>query len=452
MPTSSDVDSHAQALPAERASNALRQAYRNSQELGLASMLVGGRRRASVKLNRRFVLVDTASGEILDAPPGEAIEERFALLHSLSAEPSNHWTGEGRDHAGRAYDAAGSLWRPPSRLSPNTMEARRRHSRRSAREGVARLERTITLGERFMMEKGYRGRFAWTFLTLTQPRISGEADWASIQRGNRAFDLFRKREAFKSRVRGGPKGLEAPLDCNGAHAHLHLLLLMRYWDWKALREEWRSCVDQAMKESIGSGLSEEASVMVDIRLVRSRGRLRDGEILLEDAVQEVCKYVTKTENFVTVRPDGSVEGLAPERILALENIARWPRMFELLGKARASKKLPVREADGFLDTASIFDGKGKAPHDPVIAIHAHGGDDEGAESVDPDPPRPQARARPPSLRALMQTLSLSDWLQVAMARVEVGRRMALQRVRSKFESVQLLSERGALHRNTEYLQ
>lgn len=433
-----------------RKAKARYQELRAEREAAIAEALLDGQRIKVVRMGEGISgVVDLESGELLEGNPGQALAERLAVLHMLASQRGNHWVGEGDGEHG-SYAIAGALWRPSSRLSPCYMEALRRRSRGEAREGVKRLEDTLTAGERWMLRHKLRGRWDWSFLTLTQPRIHGEADEQSIRRMNHAFGLLRKREAWKTHIRGGVKGLEAPMDHGGAHAHIHFLGLMKYWGQAEIKAEWWECMDQAMQEIHGFGLAEGGDLIVDVRAVRLKGKARyEGEISLEDAVAECVKYVTKTDDLVELDEDGHATAyLHPERLLALELVRRWPRMFELLGLARTQKgvsesaqnapKGVLADVGGSsLDTTSIFDG-GRGGTGALDLGLERGG------TLDVPPGKggkaPPGRLRPPSWRELMDTLSLTDWITLMVARVRSARIAAMQRLSDRGYCVELLSE------------
>jgi hypothetical protein len=84
-------------------------------------------------------------------------------------------------------------------------------------------------------------------------------------------------------------------------------------------------------------------------------RVKGGK-LLDGAVLEVCKYVTKSESW---------SAIPVADLIAVAEVPRWPRMFELAGCLRESRKAAAAGAlveteivveKAILDTTKISDG------------------------------------------------------------------------------------------------
>jgi len=100
--------------------------------------------------------------------------------------------------------------------------------------------------------------------------------------------------------------------------------------------------------------------------VKRQYERKTGEsVTLEKAVQETTKYLTKSESWDKI-PDSELVKIA--------EVARWPRMFELLGQARPSKRensvSEVSEsatASGatLLDTPTLSNGETDEHHTPT---------------------------------------------------------------------------------------
>lgn len=329
------------------------------------------------RLEDRPVLVDKETGEVIEAGPGEGRALRFAMMHLLGADAANHAVGvvkevheDGREEL---HEEAAAQTRHSSRLNTNYIEAMRRRNRKNARRAVLRSQGTMTPGEWHQHRHAHmRGRLGWGLLTLTLPRVDGMSPFLEVRRINRAMDLFRKRAAWTKHIRGAIKGVEMKLPVFmgtvGIHVHAHLLILSKWWDWLELRREWFACTAKATEEVYGVELDEEAleravegGVVTDIRTVRTKHH--GGEVDLEAALQETLKYITKPDDWEALVAAGQV---GRDLLLELEEIERWPRMFELMGGAREVKASPSDPATaeggrGFVHTACVNDGEVEGP-------------------------------------------------------------------------------------------
>ena len=248
------------------------------------------------------------------------------------ADPENLWTATDL-HAptGELYEGHGALWSCNGRLCPSCLAARRRRMRRHVREGVARVRPQA--GEH------------WRLVTLTAPPMVGLSLLEVREVFNRAWSLMRKREWWSSRVRAGIKGEEFTLgdarrleregrawsvERDGYHFHLHVLICSRWVEWVALGEEWTRCLTKAAAErgaALAFGTSHGRAV-VDVRLVVNRKMRGRGVVSADGAVEEVCKYITKSESWLKM----------PEaQLLEVASIPRWFRAVELLGECRRER-------------------------------------------------------------------------------------------------------------------
>jgi hypothetical protein len=199
----------------------------------------------------------------------------------------------------------------------------------------------------------------YQFITLTipNPGLSLVQTRAVI---DRIWTLFRKREYFKQKVRGGSKSEEFTLTENGYHYHYHLLCVTRFLNFSEFRREWTECIQAAFKEFYLSLFlqayitdnfaylkvafanpilpykikTEDGLAMVKIK------RLSASVNGLKGAIQEVCKYVTKSDSW---------EKLPPEDLIEVASIKRFWRMFEIFGSFRAQ-----RNANVVLESPNVF--------------------------------------------------------------------------------------------------
>lgn len=162
---------------------------------------------------------------------------------------------------------------------------------------------------------------------------------------DRAWTLLRKRSLFASLFRGGAKSEEFTVTSIGFHYHYHLLTIGKWFLYQELRRTWTDCVRQAFADA---GQPFEVNTADGLLIVKVQ-RVDN----IEKAVQEVCKYITKSDSWTKMRPSdiGDI-GLVP----------RWFRMFELFGSFsdREAKALVASEgaaaAPPIVHTRALTDG------------------------------------------------------------------------------------------------
>lgn len=409
-------------------------------------------------------MVDTLTGEVVEGLAGDSRRERHAALMMLASEKGNHYAGLQWPDDSEPYELGGVAFAPSVRLDPNWLEQMRRRSRKEAREGLKRAEAALPTTQKIMKKMGWRGRFDWSFLTLTMPRITGARSLEEIARINRAWTLFRKRKEFEKKVFAGVKAIENKLTMMGPHVHLHALILAKYWPHPLLKELWRECLDLATREMHGFGIAEDSELIVDIRMVKNRRQGprsigshelgehdgNGGAMSLDEALEECCKYVTKPDDYASLPPDTLYE---------LLEVSRWPRMFELLGAARAprtpKKPLPAlleplpeldREAgQGSLDTTCISDGGGKGLQGQLfvewsdtLQTATFPASAPGAFDPEDDPPK----GRPPSWRQLMDILPFGAWLTLMVERAGRARHFRARQLCAKYPNATLFALTG----------
>jgi hypothetical protein len=259
------------------------------------------------------------------------------------ADLANVWHGDGLHNSdGDVYEGVGALWACNERLCPSCLASRSRKSRGRARAAIARPA----------MRSGY----LWRFVTLTMPTLPGVSLPVAMDVIARAWRLFSgKRSAsykwWSESVSAGVKGVEFTLgdskrlqregrewspETDGYHVHVHLLVLSRWIEWRRLREEWTACLKLSLAEhGIEQGINTRDGLAVcDVRLVVNKKQGSKSTITGKGAINEVAKYVTKSESWLSV-PDA--------QLVEIASIERWPRMFELLGECR-EQRTPARIA------------------------------------------------------------------------------------------------------------
>ncbi len=104
---------------------------------------------------------------------------------------------------------------------------------------------------------------------------------------------------------------------------------------------WYTRLPSADGEVIEVQPTDAYKSVVDIRLVREKGRASTGEIGLTDAIKELCKYVTKASSW---------DAVADDELVALADVKRWPRCFELFGAWGAKKKQATSQGASSVET------------------------------------------------------------------------------------------------------
>jgi hypothetical protein len=169
---------------------------------------------------------------------------------------------------------------------------------------------------------------------------------------NTAWSLLRKRDWWRKLVRAGVKGEEFTLgdarlleregrewslEQDGFNFHLHALIYSGWIEWSRLGEEWTDCLRTAA-EKLNVSLRFNTShgrAVVDVRLVVNRKTKAKGTIRLEGAIEEVSKYITKSESWLRV-PDA--------QLVEVASVPRWFRAVELLGECREKHDAAARPA------------------------------------------------------------------------------------------------------------
>lgn len=261
----------------------------------------------------------------------QALMNRIANCASLEnnfivEDAWNHETGE-------AYDAHGQFWRCGSKLCPNCIARQARHNRKILREAIGRQR--LRPGERY---------YFVTF-TIVNPSLSLN-DTRDIV--DRTWTLFRKRKLCTSLVRGGCKSEEFTLTPNGYHYHLHCIFLSKWMQFQEARRVWTECQEIAFAE---------AQVPLKFETKDNMGIVKFKTISdHEKAIQETCKYITKSDSWAKMNP---------EHLGEVALVKRWFRMFEVFGSFRSQGEatdLNDEAPEGnepIVHTRSLYDGKSR---------------------------------------------------------------------------------------------
>ncbi len=259
---------------------------------------------------------------------GDVACEVEAALIQRAADVRNCWHGDDlHNDAGDVFQGAGVNWSSGSRLCPSYMKAVRARGRVRVRRAIDSIKP--------------KGEERWRLVTVTMPTLRGCGLEQSMRVFSRAWSRLRKRAWFKGRVRAGIKGEEFTTgdvkrlqregrewkpEVDGFHVHAHVLVLSGWIEWMRLGSEWTSCLEQAAKREgveLIIGTSHGRAV-VDVRLVVNRKENKARGVISEaGAVEEVCKYITKSDSWLKL-PDAA--------LCEAVKVLRGRRMIELLGE------------------------------------------------------------------------------------------------------------------------
>lgn len=286
------------------------------------------------------------NGVPVDFQPGEGKQERYRVLHHLTARHENQYIALAK--RGKGYVClGGAAFHTPSRWDAHTMAHKSHQTRKRARTALRQTRAALPMKIRKESTRLLQGRpcrrgaVGFSLVTLSVPRAASYVSLPDkVKAINAAWALLRKRKIWDS-VLGSIKGVEVVIhswdeEADPYHVHIHLLVLAPFIDREALAKAWADCLDVD-------------KAIVDIRRVRYNAR-GDGDCSVEGALLEVTKYITKGSDLAHRDADGNLLALPEEQLLELEGIARWPRQFEVLG---------------------LFHGRDKEPSSPVAAEGGH---------------------------------------------------------------------------------
>ncbi len=244
---------------------------------------------------------------------------------------------------GKFFKGTGNRFACGDRLCTSCAAKLSRKSRAKGRRAVTKIDRIFD--KRAKQILGLR----WRSLLLTQPLMKGSDPIAATERIQRAFGLLIERRFWKTRVKGGIKGVEFTVrttgnETNGFHVHIHLLLLSKFiavdadkakqferhlkkfnLSDKTLQGEWRYCLNKA-------GASDDSRIhykrlVVSVMDTKNHSERIRGDKTNESAIMETAAYMCKFESW---------KEISDKDLLRIAEIERWGRMFEVLGAGRES--------------------------------------------------------------------------------------------------------------------
>jgi hypothetical protein len=399
------------------------------------------------------VALYTGSGERISAGPGEGIPFRLAAMAAM--EGNTACLALGISRKGRLFGVSSTGWLGHHKFSQALQQRRSQCSRKILRGALDLLQyrlRRLDYDQTWSARGG--GRIRPTSLVLTGPTLDPEIVPQLCEAGEEsrtlgAFELFRKREVFKDHVIGGCRGYEITRPfVDGIilfHPHIHSLLWAQFIPQRRLAVHWWQCLRTATLKEYGfdiDGLYRDpethkmaVTACVYIQQVRPRIERKQLEhdeyghpnlLTLEGAILENLKYTTKPQDVAAYipGPHGEKERVGlPTQHLVSEALRRSPRVFATLGAAREGWDPPhwclsIDELLGDTTTISI-------PHllatqalrsDSPCSIYNSAINDGSSDNPEGTSTANQPRPKNPSLRNLMMTLDLDEWLQVLWER------------------------------------
>jgi hypothetical protein len=428
-----------------------KQEYRQIIASALAQKILG--HSARLEHNESGLFVHEENPEE-DAGPGEALKTRFAALMMLGAEPDNHVAGQFDGNEGDTFAGSSTLWKSSLRLDPSWMETMRKRTRKTARERFQamrdQMKRNSLADWYAYIKKDRKNRYLDIFMTLTMPHRAESNTLEEVKRFNLAWRRLTKGDWWVSEapVFGGVKAIEDALTADGPHVHGHFALISKHIDQDKLHTEWTKALRWATRKLHGEELTSDP-LIPDLRAIVKR-HPKDGLafISMDDALDEICKYLTKPSDLLFPhinRAGRTVHPPSGDVLLGLCLVQRWPRMFELFRAARAVQGSP-KAVPPSLDTSCI---SVSPPPVPLPEFWEEGGI-EPEERADFRLKCSSAsvlgfaikKEKPPSWRELMQTTTLSEWLQIIHARVLSGRRFRINWLRSYNPSLDVMTLSG----------
>jgi hypothetical protein len=336
---------------------------------------------------------------------GSLVASAVAFRLQQCADKENLFVGSDMHKNDECFDATGNLFACGSRLCDSCNANRSREMRRRGRAAIQKLG------------SGSRD-LRWRSLVLTMPLMKGASVNEAIDRINDAFRRMTNRKFWKTRVKGGIKSVEFTVRADGYHVHIHLLILSehipvnreiqrRFARLEARRKLFSGNLSDELAHCLkAAGAEISGSPVCAVFDVRNRNLKSSGnrEISLEKALQETCKYLTKSESWDKI-PDSSLVEIA--------EVTRWKRMFELLGEARNGNSADV------MDGITESDSKHSLVHTKTLS----NGD------------------KLPTWREALKSMSFAGWKREMIRRIRLIRAFRKEQLSESFEfaSFRLLS-------------
>jgi hypothetical protein len=352
---------------------------------------------------------------------GDAVALGLAARISECSSKYNHFLADDLNTAdGECFNGFGNLYGCGSKLCHSCVDKAAKLNRKKAREAIeqTRLLRREYLphGAKDYVIEQERHRF----VTLTMPKVSLSCT-ETIKLLAHAWDLFRKLDFTKNYFGGYVKSIEFTVRSDDSyHAHIHLLAICFYLPEKQLKRLWRRCLQTAFA---ASGLdwkceTKDNSPVVNIKLVDS----------IENALNEVCKYVTKSESW---------EKIPAAHLLEVASVKRWGRMFELAGRLKSSAKL-IKERKEVVKQMRAESREGAADLNYLDTKYLTDGEDSAeisesySDSQQKLEAKPKLKIKRESWREIIRAKGVETYKKILKRQVEAMRRVRQIQLIEKF--------------------
>ncbi len=253
---------------------------------------------------------------ILKAAASAANDETALALAERMRQCSlktNHYLATDLDDGQECFNGFGNLWGCGSKLCHSCVTRAASRNRKLAREVLENTKLVRREYFCYVKQKSVVEQEKFRFITLTMPKVNLSCVW-TLDLLKRAWELFRKLDFTKNYFGGFVKSTEFTVRNDRTyHAHIHLLAVSVFIPEKLIKKYWLNCVRTAFNES--SVKFKASAVVVNLKKVDS----------IDAALNEVCKYVTKSESW---------SAIPKAHLLEVANVRRFPRMFEMTGRLK----------------------------------------------------------------------------------------------------------------------
>jgi hypothetical protein len=248
----------------------------------------------------------------------------------------NYQTGELFDGYGVLINAVNS------RLSKAYLTASARRARKRIRATLAKTK--LLVGERYR------------FLTLTMPFL--KADAATVLKiKDRALTLLKKRKLWTSNIRAAFISEEMTIGESSTfyfahfHAHAHALVIGKFINQWQIADAWTDCLEKACAEfGVEFLMRNLVSNRFAVHIADVATYAKKKGKSLDDAVEELCKYVVKGSDY---------EKVPVAQIVELDELLFKRQMIKSYGDFNSQKGTEKKETasqDTSVHTKYITDG------------------------------------------------------------------------------------------------
>lgn len=262
---------------------------------------------------------------IRDQLPDDAdILAVYAARLALCNRDGNIWYAQDlTNRDGDAFDGAGRFAACGHKLCPHCLQKQSKRNRDKLRHAIR--EQRVDPDDPNSIQGLPVGQ-DYVLLTLTMQNL-GITIREARSVINYAWSLYRKRKWFKDHIIGYGKNEEFTLTGLGVHYHIHGLCRARSFDWNDAKSNWTQCVRKSFRRH---------NLPWNVATKNGYNVLNVSKIdTIENAINEVCKYVTKTSTWTKLDAD---------HLLDVCRIKRWHRMAELGGTFKPSRTRPLTVA------------------------------------------------------------------------------------------------------------